>query len=532
MRTENLISIIKKLFIAVTICSLAFCHSHSKLTDTSAYSVSAFRQQLNEGNYAKAVYNIQHNKFYANKHNQILLNLELGKTLHLQQKYDSSNYYFNEADLLMEDHQKLSSYKGGNIDKILIHYYMALNYLYLNKNEDALVEAKRVNLRLNIMSDKNSLKNKIDPFAQILQGILYERMGDYDNAFIAYRDAFQLYEKHGYNGYLGVNIPDQLIADLINAANKAGNVSERDFYCQKLNVSFEAIKDTAKNKLLFFWENGIAPVKKEQYLSFRLTKTPGNIPLFFSDKENITIPITISPENKADLLGSNIKSINVSYAALVEPISYYNRLAIQTNTITYNPVIIENISHMMQINPLTLGELKSYINNNIEGELKRRRTERAVSKKIAEEALVKKKSEIEIAKKKSEEELAKLKSEDEKAAKVKEMELAQKQADQAIAKLKKEIASPTIRSNSSTLSLSYSSAGDTRSWQGSPSTICYLKVPVSKADKKIIVTMNTADGNKHSDTLSLNIKQPLSVINYITIKHYPCDINAFVPIKP
>ena len=64
----------------------------------------------------------------------------------------------------------------------MIHYYKALNFLKLNDREAALVECKRMNIKLNRLSDKYKSDNKYkkDAFIQILMGIIYDANDDYN----------------------------------------------------------------------------------------------------------------------------------------------------------------------------------------------------------------------------------------------------------------------------------------------------------------------------------------------------------------
>ncbi len=65
----------------------------------------------------------------------------------------------------------------------MVHYYKSLNYLGLGKNEDAMVEARRISLRSFAQQDKAGFKtNKYsdDAFALMLQGIIYELKRRYE----------------------------------------------------------------------------------------------------------------------------------------------------------------------------------------------------------------------------------------------------------------------------------------------------------------------------------------------------------------
>ena len=63
--------------------------------------------------------------------------------------------------------------------------------------EDALVEVRKINIRLQQLNDKYpDHKNRYqrDAFAQLLMGLIYDAAGDYNNAFIAYRNAYNTYQ--------------------------------------------------------------------------------------------------------------------------------------------------------------------------------------------------------------------------------------------------------------------------------------------------------------------------------------------------
>ena len=66
----------------------------------------------------------------------------------------------------------------------------------MGQNEEALVEVKRMNLRLNQLNDRYKSKNKFqkDAFIHLLMGIVYDVNKEYNNAFIAYRNAYEIYE--------------------------------------------------------------------------------------------------------------------------------------------------------------------------------------------------------------------------------------------------------------------------------------------------------------------------------------------------
>lgn len=265
--------------------------------------------------YTKAKKSIQTNKFLKKKRNQLLFHLEMGKISHLNAEYDTSNYHFNVADDLIEEinvvgdfavstlaNPSLQKYRANAFEKILIHYYKALNYLQLGKMEDAVVEARRLNLKeqaLHIAKKGKDKKYSQDPFGLTLMGMIYEADHDYNNAFIAYRNAFNVYETSN----VFTKKPTTLAADVNRTAKLAGiHFRVKDTY---------NIKSKGKGgELVLFWENGLAPVKREKNLFFTLHKGNKKGLYIFSDLGN-TIQIPINYDFESSNEGFNPSDIGV-----------------------------------------------------------------------------------------------------------------------------------------------------------------------------------------------------------------------------
>lgn len=436
----------------------------------------AYHKELNDNKFEEAENGLRKNKFLKNKRNEILKYLELGKVFHLQHQYDSSNVYFNKVELLMEGrsvaadisksvlvNEAITRYKGQDFERVLVNYYKALNYLYLNLNEDALVEAKRINLRLNELSDKQIMdgkKYKADAFAHTLQAFIYERMNDHNNAFIAYRNAVELYEKSSSLEFMGSNLPMQLKIDLINSANKADMFAEREEYCKKFNLQFNDIKDTAKHELLFIWENGLSPIKQQQDVFLYMVKGVGG-DLMFSDKSgtiNIPFPLPDKHKDKSTDL-SDLNIVRVAYPTYVDIPLFFSNLSIQYNGKTFTPEIIENVAYIAR--------------ENLREDFVKEMTltvSRIALKKLAE---------------------AELKKENEAAGAV--LGIANALVEKA----------------------------DTRNWQSLPSFISYTRIPLSKGEIKLNLQFYTVANQTITDSLTVNVKNRLEIINYTTLQHLP-----------
>ena len=74
-------------------------------------------------------------------------------------------------------------YKPEDFEVILVNFYKAMNYLQMDQMEEALVEVRKINIKLNELNDKYpDYKNRYqrDAFAHLLMGLIYEASGNYN----------------------------------------------------------------------------------------------------------------------------------------------------------------------------------------------------------------------------------------------------------------------------------------------------------------------------------------------------------------
>ena len=209
---------------------------------------------VNNYDYQSALNATANNKFLKKKRNSLLYHLELGRLFHLKGQYEESNKHLNFADDLMDYQNSLADfaasvlinssakkYRAEDFEKILIHYYKALNYSYLNQTEDALVEVRRINLKEQELSENGKRKYNKDAFGHLLMGQIYERAHEYNNAFIAYRNAYEAYTDDYVK--LGAHAPSQLKLDLLKTAYLSGLYSEVSRYEQEFKIKYNPEKN-------------------------------------------------------------------------------------------------------------------------------------------------------------------------------------------------------------------------------------------------------------------------------------------------
>lgn len=248
-----------------------------------------FQQQFTTGNLQEAQAFLISQKKAAEKKDRLLYFLDRGVVEQMLGNYEASNVYFEKAYLYNQDYRKnfkydlistlanpmLKPYKAEDHEVVLVHFYKAINFIQLANFDAALVEVKRVNILLNKLNDKYEDKKnryKEDAFAHLLMGVIYEAKKDYNNAFIAYRNSLNVY-KESYSVNFNVVAPLQLKKDILRTASKNGFYTELDQYEKEFGFEYKKTEQK-EGDLVFFWLNGLAPVKGE--FSMNLVRSEGS----------------------------------------------------------------------------------------------------------------------------------------------------------------------------------------------------------------------------------------------------------------
>lgn len=421
---------------------------------------------LRSQQYQQADRALDHNKLIQARRNRLLYYMEKGYITHLLGQYDTSNYYFNLADNFHESSKSgvwdvavttlanpmLQTYYGEDFEIFLVHYYKALNYLYLGKKDDALVEARRITLSNNEQRDKfndKSSRYSQDAFALIVQGLLYESDHDINNAFISYRNAADLYLRQPGNTYYGVAIPAQLKTDLLRTASQMGFSDQVSAYEAKFNMTYQPQQEASGGELVLFLESGTAPYKKQNDYFFTLIKNEAGF-FFTTNNQFITVPVNFS----VGIDATNLSVSDFDVFRLAFP-AYVTRPYTEPNfAVTVDSITTVAASVMQDINYIAANTLSERTMKELSLGLSR-----LLVKKIAEKQL-------------------------------KDQNKAAGDILQAVNLLVEK--------------------ADTRNWQSLPAKIYYVRVPLHKGENK--VTIKTGDAT--AETITVQGNGGLQFYNY------------------
>ena len=164
-----------------------------------------------------------------------------------------------------------ADYRGEDFESVMINLFNALNYAKLGETAEALVEARMVDNRLNLINSKydEGRKNvyKEDGFARFLMGVLYEAGGtfqDLNDAFISYKKAYKIY-KEDFSLNYGISPPPALKQNLLSVAAFMGTEEWSHWKRTLPSVRFMTLEERSKQAEVYVIQyNGKAPVKVEQ----------------------------------------------------------------------------------------------------------------------------------------------------------------------------------------------------------------------------------------------------------------------------
>lgn len=223
-------------------------------------------------------------------------------------------------------------YEGNAYERIFVHSFQALNFLQQNNLEAAAVEVRRANLEQQLallanedevieaeaadddarkeamilgrnrdykqkFSSLTSLSSKVknsfqNAYSFYVSGLIYEINGDYNDAYIDYKKALEIYPANRY-----------LRDDVIRLAQQLG--MDEDLERLKGRLATGGLKRPVKGegKLVVLYEQGYVPEKKEINILIDLRGVPNNMvfPTYFDRPQNYRpLVIGLSGERLGD----------------------------------------------------------------------------------------------------------------------------------------------------------------------------------------------------------------------------------------
>jgi hypothetical protein len=373
--------------------------------------------------------------------------------------------YLNTAEQIIDDHSRqlgaealalvtnpmMKPYRAEDFEIVMVNCFKAINYMQLDDREAAMVECRRINIKLNQLNDKyGNHKNRYqnDAFAQTMMGLLYDANGDYNNAFIAYRNALEIYE-NDYSKNFSIQPPQQLKMDILRTAYSVGFHEEVAFFERKFETKHKPVAKPVA-EMIFFWMNGFGPVKDEWSINFTIVRGQSGMVTFVNEGLGFSFPFPAGTTSNSDAF-SNLKVIRVAFPKYIERKPSSASAVIQSPSATYPLEPAEDIN--------------------------------AIAFKTLDDRFLR-----------------------EMATSL--LRVAAKQALEEAARNENKNAGAAL-----SILNAVTEKADTRNWQCLPHNISYARIPLNDGNNKLTLNVKMADGRTIANDISIQAKQGKTYFN-------------------
>ncbi len=168
--------------------------------------------EFEKSNFAASAALIKANPKLYGENTRFLYDMDLGVLYHYMGKYDSSNIYLTQAAQTLDDlyaksvtneagsillNDNVRPYRSRPYEIVMLHQYMALNYMAVGKLDEALVETRSTQLIFEAWQRKEGKTKKYvdDGMFHYLSSIAYEGIGQRDNALISLYQSVKAYQQ-------------------------------------------------------------------------------------------------------------------------------------------------------------------------------------------------------------------------------------------------------------------------------------------------------------------------------------------------
>ncbi len=251
------------------------------LVGCSSYKFQAVEGALSAGKPDDAYTYLQK---HASSNPDIPYQFEFGLVAHYANRFVESSAAFDMAGDIAEDRytksvskeiaslvstDKLRPYSGTQYERLLSHYYRALNYIYRGQLDGALVECRRATSLAGYFEREIENYNFLGTgFLAYFSALLFEAAYEWNDALISYKQAAKYYQNTAEK--TGVEMPDDIGYSLVRLTRKLGFADEFQRYRNQYGEPPPHSEGTGE--LILFYETGYIPPRSEEALTFPILK--------------------------------------------------------------------------------------------------------------------------------------------------------------------------------------------------------------------------------------------------------------------
>ncbi len=238
--------------------------------------------------YDKALKEIDSSALKEQTRNRLLYHLERAMILDRKGEYKEARKAFLDADRAADElytvsiskvaasfiyNDSATEYAGEDYEVVQIHTMLALSFLEEKSYKEARVEAVKINnklLEINSRYDERS-KNQYatDAFALYLSGMIFEKLGEADDAIIDYRKSLATYED-GFKSFYRGGVQEDLVvalASLYHQRNRRDELKALKEQYKSILGKIDLESLTKKAQIIAVHDMGqIAPKEQENFV--------------------------------------------------------------------------------------------------------------------------------------------------------------------------------------------------------------------------------------------------------------------------
>lgn len=279
---------------------------------------------------------------------QLVYLFDYATALQVAGKFSESNQQLQAADHMSEQKDYLSlsrlggsllmseeftQYKGDDYERLLTNVMSALNYLMIGDHENALVEIRRLNQKLEYYRIEEKKEYEQNTAALYLSALMWEADKNWDSAYIDFERAYKRDPTIGY-----------IRGDLVRAARRASRADTADKWMREFKIKPKPEwTDKSLGEVVLIYQQGWGPRKAERP---RVATATG----FISPGFPMLVPVpSITKRAQLEILknvGASAEAQAESIIAQTESQFIYSveQTAIKTLEQAYAPLIAKRIA--------------------------------------------------------------------------------------------------------------------------------------------------------------------------------------------
>ncbi len=167
--------------------------------------------------------------------------------------------------------ETLRAYAGTPGERVLLQELLAINYLMQGNLDAARVEVLQADVLMNRLLQEDAVRGQLAS-ARYVSGLVFELLGEWDNALISYRKAAQIMQQRNQP------LPAALRHSLLDISRRQGVEEEHQQYVASFGLAPRRPAANEGELIVFYWD-GVVSRMRQHFTSVYVPDLQSNISL-------------------------------------------------------------------------------------------------------------------------------------------------------------------------------------------------------------------------------------------------------------